>query len=184
MCADRASTLSGSFQKVTLGPTSKILGAGKYEITGIVRKTVDCSEFGVDIDIFEFGSADGGTITLTDVAYDPSDPMQTFLLSCVENGLKLIHNSTTSGIRFWVNSTSYLTIGTSGNILMTNAGRVVADRNGMAKTDFTGKVSGAFMYLDAEQQGGFMFFDLDSMQGEWFQFFNSSIDPNTGEVIY
>jgi hypothetical protein len=147
--ADRATTLSGSFQKVTLGPTSKILGAGTYEISGITRKTVDCSEFGVDIDIFEFGSADGGTITLSNVSYDPTDPMQNFLRGAVEAGTKLIHNSTTSGIRFWVNSTSYLTIGTSGTILMTNAGKVLSDRNGMAKTDFSGKVSGAFMYLDA-----------------------------------
>jgi hypothetical protein len=147
--ADRASILSGSFQKVTMGPTSKILGAGKYEISGITRKTVDASEFGVDIDIFELTSADGGTISLTDVMYDPSDPMQTFLVSCVENSIKLIHNSTTSGIRFWVNSTSYMTIGTSGQILMTNCGKVSADRNGLAKTDFSGKVSGAFMYLDA-----------------------------------
>ena len=147
--ADRATTLTGSFQKVTLGPTSKILGAGKYEISGMTRKTVDCSEFGVDVDIFEFGSADGGTITLSDVSYDPTDPMQNFLRTCVEQGTKLIHNSTTSGIRFWVNSTSFLTIGTSGNILLTNAGKVSADRNGMAKTDFSGKVSGAFMYLES-----------------------------------
>ncbi len=142
----RAATLSGSFQKCTLGATSKILGAGKYSISGAVRKTVDVSEFGVDIDIFEFGSADGGTISLTDVAYDPTDPEQTTLQNCVNNGTKLI-NSTTSGIRFWINSTSYLTIGTSGNILMTSAGKVEADRNGAAKTSFDGKVSGAFMYL-------------------------------------
>jgi hypothetical protein len=148
--ADRAATLTGSFQRVTMGPTSKILGAGKYEISGVTRKTVDCSEFGVDIDIFEFGSADGGTITLSDVSYDPSDPMQNTLRTYVNTGVKMVNNSTTSGIRFWVNSTSYLTIGTSGNILMTNAGKVSADRNGMAKTDFSGKVSGAFMYLDAQ----------------------------------
>lgn len=144
--ADRATTLSGSFQKVTLGATSKILGAGKYEISGMTRKTVDASEFGVDIDIFEFASADGGTISLTDVSYDPTDPQQNTLRACVENGTKLI-NSVTSGIRFWVNSTSYLTVGTSGNILMTSAGKVSADRNGMAKTDFMGQVSGAFMYI-------------------------------------
>ena len=150
MCADRAATLTGSFQRVTMGPTSKILGAGKYEISGVTRKTVDASEFGVDIDIFEFGSADGGTITLSDVSYDPSDPMQNALRTYVNDGVKLIYNSTTSGIRFWVNSTSYLTIGTQGTILMTGAGKVSADRNGMAKTDFSGKVSGAFMYLDAK----------------------------------
>jgi len=144
--ADRATTLSGSFQKVTLGATSKVLGAGKYSISGATRKTVDVSEFGVDVDIFEFASADGGTISLTDVSYDPTNPEQQTLQNCVQNGTKLI-NSTTSGIRFWINSTSYLTIGTSGSILMTSAGKVDADRNGAAKTSFEGKVSGAFMIL-------------------------------------
>ena len=72
--ADRATTLSGAFSKVTLGATSKILGAGKYSISGATRKTVDVSEFGVDVDIFEFASADGGTISLTDVAFDPTNP--------------------------------------------------------------------------------------------------------------
>ena len=144
--ADRATTLSGSFQKVTLGVTSKVLGAGKYSITGITRKTVDASEFGVDIDIFEFASADGGTISLSDVAYDPTDPQQNTLRTCFEAGTKL-NGSTTSGLLFWVNSTSYLHVGTSGYILLTSAGNVEADRNGMAKTSFEGKISGAFMYL-------------------------------------
>ena len=143
---DRATTLSGSFQKVTLGTTSKVLGACKYSITGIIRKIVDCSEFGVDIDIFEFGSADGGTITLSDVAYDPTDPQQNTLRSLITNGTKLDGN-TTSGLLFWVNSTSYLHVGTSGHILLTSAGKVEADRNGLARTSFEGRVSGAFMYL-------------------------------------
>lgn len=144
--ADRATTLSGCFQKVTLGATSKILGAGKYEISGLTRRTVDVSEFGVDIDIFEFVSADGGTISLTDVMYDPTCPEQLTLQSCCENKIKLIYSITT-GIRFWINSTSYMAIGTSGNILMTSVGKVSADRNGVAKTNFEGKVSGAFMFL-------------------------------------
>lgn len=146
MAGDRATTLSGSFQKITLGATSKVLGAGKYSISGATRKTVDVSEFGVDIDIFEFASADGGTISLSDVAFDPTDPNQTTLQNCCQNGTKLI-NSTTSGIRFWLNSTSYMTIGTSGTILMTSAGKVDADRSGVARTSFEGKVSGAFMYV-------------------------------------
>ena len=50
--ADRATTLSGAFQKVTLGATSKVLGAGTYSVTGVTRRTVDASEFGVDADIF------------------------------------------------------------------------------------------------------------------------------------
>ena len=144
--ADRATTLSGRFQKVTLGITSKILGAGTYTITGMTRKTVDVSEFGVDADIFEFASIDGGTISLTDVAYDPTCPEQNTLRTAVENGVKLTRTST-SGLCFWINSTSYMAVGTSGHILMTKAGEVNADRNGMAKTSFEGQVSGAVMFL-------------------------------------
>lgn len=144
--ADRAAALSGAFMKVTLGASSKILGAGKFSLSGVTRKTVDISEFGVDMDIFEFASADGGTISLTDVTLDITDPQQTTLQNCVLNKTKLI-NSTTSGPRFWIDSTSYYTIGTSGQILMTSAGKVDADRNGVAKTSFEGKVSGAAMYL-------------------------------------
>lgn len=146
MAGDRATTLSGSFQKVTLGITSKVLGAGKYSISGATRKTVDVSEFGVDIDIFEFGSADGGTISLTDVAYDPTDPQQNALRTAVQNGTKLT-GDVTSGLLFWINTTSYLAVGTKGTILMTQAGKVDADRNGSAKTSFEGKISGAFMWV-------------------------------------
>ncbi len=145
--ADRATTLSGVFMKVTLGPTSKVLGAGKYMISGVVRRTVDVSEFGIDIDIYEFISADGGTISLTDVNYDPTDPMQISLQNAVLNKVKLVYSPLTSGPRFWINSSSYLTIGTSGAILMTSTGKVEADRNGVAKTSFDGKVSGAAMFL-------------------------------------
>lgn len=144
--ADRATVLTGSFQKVTLGGTTKILGAGTYTVSGATRRTADASEFGVDVDIFEFVSADGGTISLSNVNYDPTDAAQNSLHAAVENKTKLT-NTTTSGIRFWLNSTSYLTIGTAGHILMTKAGGVSADRNGLAKTNFEGQVSGAFMYI-------------------------------------
>ena len=145
--ADRAVTLSGRFQKVTLGgAASKVLGAGTYTLSGVTRTVVDASEFGVDVNIYEFGAADGGTIMLSDVNLDPTDPAQETLRGCVQNATKLI-NSSTSGIRFWINSTSFYTIGTSGHILMTRGGEVRADRNGLAKTSFEGQVSGAYMYL-------------------------------------
>lgn len=143
-----AAVLSGAFQKVTLGATSKVLGAGKFSISGATRKTVDVSEFGDDVDAFEFTSANGGTISISPVNLDVANPEQNTLRTNVTTagGVKLI-NSTTSGPRFWINSTSYYTIGTSGTILLTAAGKVEADRNGVATTSFEGQVSGAFMYL-------------------------------------
>lgn len=141
-----ATVLSGSFQKVTFGPTSKILGPGKFLLSGLVRKIIDASEFGEDLDIFEWGSADGGTISLSDVLYDPTDPQQNTLDNCVLNQVKLI-NSITTGIRFWINSTSYRTIQSGGKILMTSSHKLDADRSGLAKCGFEGKVSGGYMIL-------------------------------------
>lgn len=144
--AGRATVKSGAFQKVTLGATSKVLGAGTFNISGGERRTIDVSEYGDDVDKFDFGTADGGNISITGVNYDPTDPEQTTLRGCMTGKVKLI-NSTTSGPRFWIDSTSYFTIGTSGEILITSAGEIASDRSNVAKTKFEGKVSGAFMYL-------------------------------------
>lgn len=144
--ATRAATLSGAFQKVTLGITTKVLGCGKYSISGVTRRTVDVSEFGVDVDIFEFGAADGGTISLTDVSYDPTDTAQNTLRTNVNTAVKMTGDAT-SGLLLWINSTSYLSVGTGGHILLTSGGKVDSDRNGASKTSFEGKVSGAFMTL-------------------------------------
>ncbi len=122
------------------------MGAGTFSLSGGTRKTVDVSEFGDDIDKFDFATADGGTISITGANLDPTDPEQNTLRSCAESKIKLI-NSVTSGPRFWINAASYYTIGTSGEILMTNSTPIQADRNNVAKTSFEGKVSGAFMYL-------------------------------------
>jgi len=146
MGTTRAAVQAGAFQKVTLGATSKVLGAGTFSISGGTRKTIDVSEFGDDVDKFEYGTADAGTITITGVNFDPVDPEQITLRSCMTGKTKLI-NSTTSGPRFWINSTSYFTIGTSGEILVTDALSIEGDRNGVAKTKFSGQCSGAFMYL-------------------------------------
>jgi len=108
--ADRATTLSGRFQKVTLGPTTKILGAGTYTISGMTRRTVDAGEFGVDVDVFEYDSSDGGTISLGSCLYDPTDVPQNTLRSAVEDSVKLGPSLLTSGIRFWINSSSYWTM--------------------------------------------------------------------------
>jgi len=142
----RAVAQSGSFQKVTLGASSKVLGAGVWAISGGTRKTVETSEFGDDVDKFEFATADGGTISITGVNLDPTDAEQSTLRACAENKVKLVY-SATSGPRFWINASSYYTIGSSGEILMTNSTPIQADRNNVAKTSFEGKVSGAFMFL-------------------------------------
>ena len=142
-----AAVLNGKFMKITYG-TTKILGAGKYSLSGLSRKTLESSEFGDDIDTFEFGTADGGTISITDCLYDPTDTTgQNLLDTLVEDCLKNYGNNLTSGLRFYINSTSYRQVGTSGYILLTDCHRLEADRNGLARCSFEGKVSGDYMIL-------------------------------------
>ena len=142
-----ATVLNGKFMKVTYG-TTKILGAGKYSLSGLSRKTLESSEFGDDIDTFEFGTADGGTISITDCLYDPTDATgQNLLDQLVQNSLKNYGNNLTSGLRFYINSTSYRQVGTTGYILLTDCHRLEADRNGLARCSFEGKVSGDYMIL-------------------------------------
>jgi len=139
--------LNGRFQKVTYG-TTKVLGAGKFSLSGLSRKTLEASEFGDDIDVFEFGTADGGTISLSDVLYDPADTTgQAMLDALVAGAVKSLGNNLTSGLRFYINSTSYRQVGTSGHILLTSGYKLDVDRNGLAKCGFEGKVSGAVMFL-------------------------------------
>lgn len=142
-----AAVLNGKFMKVTYG-TTKILGAGKFSLSGLTRKTLEASEFGDDIDVFEFGTADGGTISITDCLYDPADATgQAMLDALVSTPVKSLGGNLTSGLRFYINSTSYRQVGTSGHILLTNSHKLDADRNGLAKCSFEGKVSGAAMVL-------------------------------------
>jgi len=142
-----ATVLTGRFQKVTYG-TTQILGAGSFSISGMERKTVETSEFGVDIDTFEFGTSDAGTITISDVLYDPTDSTgQNMLDALISTPLKSLGGNLTSGLRFYVNSTSYWQVGTSGYILLTKAKNVTSERNGLAKVSYEGKVTGAAMVM-------------------------------------
>ena len=142
-----ATVLNGKFCKVTYG-TTKILGAGVYTLSGLTRRTLDASEFGDDIDVFEFSCADGGTISVSNVLYDPTDSTgQAMVDALIEGGLKSLGNNLTSGLRFYVNSTSYRQVGTSGHVLITGGYRLDVDRNGLARCSFEGQVSGAPMVL-------------------------------------
>lgn len=144
-----AAVMNGRFQKVTYG-TTKILGAGSFSISGMTRRTVESSEFGTDIDTFEFSNADGGTISITDVLYDPTDATgQAKLDALIEGALPSLGGvaASSSGLRFYINSTSTWRVGTSGQILITGAKRLEADRNGLAKCSFEGQISGAAMAL-------------------------------------
>ena len=80
--------------------------------------------------------------------YDPADTTgQAMLDALVSTPVKSLGGNLTSGLRFYINSTSYRQVGTSGHILLTGSHKLDADRNGLAKCSFEGKVSGAAMVL-------------------------------------
>lgn len=138
-----ATVLNGKFHKVTIG-TYTVLGAGVYTISGLNRRTLDSSEYGDDIDKFEFSTADGGTISVNNVLYDPTDSTgQALLDSACLNASKF----GSGDLRFYVNTTSYRTVASGGNILITKSHAVDSDRNALARCSFEGQVSGGAMVL-------------------------------------
>jgi len=135
--------LRGRYHKITVG-TYALLGASKYSISGLARITIEASEYGDDVDKFEFGSANGGTITISDALYDPTDTTgQALLDSANLNASKL----GSGDLRFYVNSTSYKTVASGGYMLVTKSHVVESERNGLAKCSFEVQVSGAAMVL-------------------------------------
>ena len=138
-----ATVLKGIYQKVTVG-TYPLLGAGECSFSGLTRETLDAGEFTDDVTKWEFGVLDGGTITVNNVLYDPTDSTgQALLDSACLNASKF----GSGGLRFYVNSTSYRTVASGGYILVTKAGSLEMQRNGLARCSFEAKVSGGTMVL-------------------------------------
>uniref|UniRef100_A0A6H1ZCT9 Uncharacterized protein n=1 Tax=viral metagenome TaxID=1070528 RepID=A0A6H1ZCT9_9ZZZZ len=135
--------LRGRFHKITVG-TYALLGASKYSISGLARATLEASEYGDDVDKFEFGTANGGTITISDMLYDPLDSTgQALIDSACLNASKF----GSGGLCFYVNTTSYKTVASGGHMLVTKSHVVESERNGLAKCSFEVQVSGAAMVL-------------------------------------
>ena len=135
--------LRGRYHKITVG-TYSLLGASKYSISGLARATLEASEYGDDVDKFEFGTANAGTITISDVLHDPTDSTGQMLLdSACRNASKF----GSGGLCFYVNSTQYWTVTSGGYMLITKCLVVESERNGLAKCSFEAQVSGGAMTL-------------------------------------
>ena len=135
--------LNGRFHKITVG-TYTVLGAASYSVSGLARNTLEASEYGDDLDKFEFGTANGGTITISNVLYDPADTTgQVLIDSACLNRSKF----GSGGLCFYVNTTSYHTVQSGGHILITKSHSLESERNGLAKCSFEAQVSGGAMVL-------------------------------------
>ena len=142
-----ATPQSGVFGNVYLG-ANQVLGPSKYTASGHARKVLDGSQFGNDIDIFGYGTLDPGTISIPDVIVDPTDvngqgALDAAIENCTEFGPGDIKFMRGDGV-------GYYTIGTGGKILITKAGPTGGvDRNGLEKTSYEFKLSGALLVLNS-----------------------------------
>ena len=138
----RAATKNGLLAGIYVG-SDKLLGASEYQATGSVRKTIECSEFGVDCDGFDFGSLDAGSITINNVLSDPTSPAQIALDAAIANGTKYGPN----GIKFMRDATSYWTVGTGGYLLITKSGGRGLGRNKLETCSYEFKLDSAELVL-------------------------------------
>ena len=136
-----ADPIKGYKATVTLGPTNKVLGVAEFTISGATRKTQDISEFGDETDRFGTLSLDPGTVSLSNVLFDPTDPYQEQLRAAFSANTALGPGD----IRIWDSLNSYWTIGIGGQLLITNAGKIDGKRSDFHKTSFDFKASGAPM---------------------------------------
>ena len=116
---------------------------GTYTLSGFTRDALDSTAFGDDVKEYTFGVGDAGEISFSG-NYDPTDTNgQNIINSACENASLF----TGGDLRFYLDSTSYLTVDTGGTILITKCRAVAFDKAGLATIDFTGKISGKKMVV-------------------------------------
>ena len=134
----------GKVASVRLG-TYKIAGMGQWGLSGFTREVLDDTEFGDDIKSFVFGIGDAGEVSF-EGNYDPADTTgQALLNSACENASAF--SGGTVGLVFYIDNTSYWSVTTGGQILVTKATAVTMEKSGLGRISFTGKVSGGKMVL-------------------------------------
>lgn len=135
--ADRATVKIGRNCKITLGST-KILGMGTWQMSGVNTDLLDKTEFGDTWKQYVLGLLDGGEITFNGL-YDPTDSEgQTALRTANEAGTEL------TDLRFWVDNTSYWAPATTNptSHLLISQWQVSVDKAGLAQSSFTAKIAG------------------------------------------
>lgn len=133
---------SGFAAKVTMG-TYTIAGMGSWSMDGLSRETIEDTAFGDTVKKYVFGFMDGGSLTF-EGNYDPADSTgQAILNSACVNASALGSGS----IRLYIDNTSYWTVASNGQLLVTKANAISMEKNGLGKISFSAKVSGAAMVL-------------------------------------
>ena len=123
--------------------TTKITGAGTWSWSGFTREIIEEDSWDLDIKKKHFGVGDGGEITISGL-YDALDATGQDLLNAACIGSSLF---TGGDLRLYVDSTSYWTVDTGHNILITKAPAITMEKSGMGTVEFSAVVSGGTMVL-------------------------------------
>ena len=142
-----ANIQSGMNAKITIGATTLLPGASKFTTSGITRGSVDASEFGTDAARKSETGADPGTLSITDLIYDPFDPTQRDFVGALKNKERFYRSTETTGIRLWVSNNTFFDLPTTAGAYMfaTKANDISTDRNGLAKCSVELAISGGFL---------------------------------------
>jgi len=132
----------GKIAKVTIG-VATVAEIGTYSLSGFSRDVLESTAFGDDIKEYTAGVADGGEVTFAG-HYDPTDANGQLL---VDSACRNASVFTGGDLKFYIDNTSYLTVDTGGNILITKCKAIAFDKAGIGTIDFTGKVSGRSMIV-------------------------------------
>lgn len=132
----------GKIASVKLG-TYKVSGMGTFTLSGFTRDVLEDTEFGDDIKTFMFGLGTGGTLSFSGL-YDPTDSTGQVLL---DSACKNSSTFTGGDLKLYIDNTSYLTVDTGGNILITKCKAITMEKNGLGQCSFEGTISGGAMVL-------------------------------------
>ena len=135
-------TKSGRIASARIAAT-KITGAGTWSWSGFTREIIEEDSWDLDIKKKHFGVGDGGEITISGL-YDALDATGQDLLNAACIGSSLF---TGGDLRLYVDSTSYWTVDTGHNILITKAPAITMEKSGMGTVEFSAVVSGGTMVL-------------------------------------
>ena len=133
-------TKSGRLASVRIG-TYRVAGQGTWTLSGFTREVIEEDSWDLDIKKKHFGVGDAGEITFSGLFSDADTTGQDLLNSaCLNSSL-----FTGGDVKFYVGNSSYWTVDTGHNILITKCESITMEKSAMGTVDFSAVVSGGSM---------------------------------------
>lgn len=128
---------------------NKVLGLATWTLSGFAREVIEEDSWDIDIKKKYFSVGDAGTITCSGL-HDPANTTGQIELdsACLNSSAFTgAANSLNSDetLNFYVDASSYWTVGDGGQILITKCQSITAEKSAMVTVDFEAVVSGAAM---------------------------------------